>query len=186
MDAYDQLNQKDYVKKLLSKNALHCSFCVLKSRPDFDEEELQLLKHSERFELTGFSIENLPPIVRNFSSNHTLADSLLELWERNIKVKELCKLPLHMIMIIYIHTYEDEVNIQTTTQVYSSFMNVTIKRYKGRHPNWNTESLWQCIRDSDQVDDLICIVFRTLHHVAFNMLMKDSNLFPKMSLSRRL
>lgn len=179
LDAYDQLDQKDYVKKILSKSTLHYSFCVFTSRPDFDEEELQLLKHSERFELTGFNIENLVSIVRNFSDNYTLADSVLELWERNSKVKELCKLPLHMLMIIYVHTYEPVVNIQTTTQMYSSFMNVTVKHYKGHHPKWNTESLWQCIREGDQVDDLICIVFRTLHHVAFNMLMKDGDLFPE-------
>ena len=74
LDAFDQLNQKHYVKKLLSKNALHCSFCVLTSRPDFDEEELQLLKHSERFDLTGFNVENMISIVRNFSDNDTLAE----------------------------------------------------------------------------------------------------------------
>ena len=43
-------------------------------------------------------------IVRNFSDNDTLAESVLELWERNSNVKEQCKLSLHNYDHDYLHT----------------------------------------------------------------------------------
>jgi hypothetical protein len=94
-------------------------------------------------------------------------------------VKEMCTLPLHMAMMLYIYRYKNSsVSFRTTTQLYIAFMNVTIKHYEGYRLDWNTESLWQCIRAKAPDGDDLCSAFNILHQVAYDTIFKDQNFFP--------
>ena len=56
-------------------------------------------------------------------------------------------------------------------------MNTTIKHYEGYHHEWNTESLWQCIRAEGPHGDNLCSAFNILHQVAYDMFFKGQDKF---------
>ena len=55
---------------------------------------------------------------------------------------------------------------------------VTIKHYEGHRLEWNTESLWQCIRAKAPHRDVLCSAFNILHQVAYDTVFNDQNFFP--------
>ena len=57
-------------------------------------------------------------------------------------------------------------------------MNVTIKHYEGHRLEWNTESLWQCIRAKAPHGDGLCSAFNILHQVAYDTIFKNQTSFP--------
>ena len=58
-------------------------------------------------------------------------------------------------------------------------MNVTIKHFSSRLQGWNTVCLWDCILNvSDLHNNRLCIAFKELHRVAFEMFFNGIDTFP--------
>ena len=175
-DAYDELKGKRYkfIDAIIQGSKIHSSFCLLTSRPFFSET----FKKITQVEILGYDIDNLTDYLQRLSDNTTLVSAIQHSWDNNPKVKEMCTLPLNMAMMLYIYSYESSVSFRTTTQLYIAFMNVTIKHYEGHRHEWNTESLWQCIRANAPHGDDLCSAFNILHQVAYDTVSKHQDLFP--------
>ena len=109
-----------------------------------------------------------------------VTQSILTAWKAHPKVQQMCTLPLHMAMIIAISKRDGDHSIQTRTQVYTAFMNATIKHYHEFHSDWNSVSLRNCILSNNPEDPTgLCAAFKTLHNVAFQMVFNGRNTFPE-------
>ena len=118
-------------------------------------------------EIVGFQQNRLESYLRRLSNNKT---ANLIVLNKDRQVKEMCQLPLHMAMIIFIAKSAHSSAIQTKTQLYTAYMNATIKHYQHSHSEWNTVSLRQCILNiSPGSGDDLCNAFKVIHHVAFKM-----------------
>ena len=174
LDSYDEWYDDDYVYDLAFRDKLKFSVCILTARP-YNIKADHGLKHVE---IVGFEDENLDHFLATLSTNHSVTQSVLDLWSEYPHVREMCTLPLHLPMVIFIIKYESSLRIQTRAQIYTAFMNATIKHYRESHRlDWNTISLRHCVKSST-VDDL-CTAFQTLHFVAFEMLFQHTLLFSK-------
>ena len=86
-----------------------------------------------------------------------------------------------MVMLLSITKNEESSLFSTRTEIYSAFMNMTVKHFSDRHPDWNTVSLWECILKfnmSDLHGNELCIAFKELHHIAFEMFFNRVDKFP--------
>lgn len=93
-------------------------------------------------------------------------------------------MPLHFAMTIDIVTIHVELDslqtIKTKTQIYSSFLNLTIMHHC--KDIWSTSSLRKCIETSStqsEVDVMMCTTFHTLHDIAFHMVFHKERTFPE-------
>ena len=178
LDAYDEYNVKfNYVYDLIFQNVLPLSLCVSTSRA-FNE------KHFEgSIKLLGFPITQLSEYLQYVTNDTEVIASIEALWKKNMKMKELCTLPMHFSMILLLaqHGGSEALTLEiTATKIYTSFMNATIVHYSDEYyDEWTTQSLWQCVMINTAHDDL-CSAFMTLHEAAFKMIFEGVNFFPKM------
>ena len=174
LDAFDQTDVKaDYVSDLMFNNELPNSICIMTSRPDSDLKAL-----NATVDIGGFKRDKLDNYLQILSAgNEDIKDKVIKLWQDK-QVKELCQLPLHMAMILFIARTIHASSITTKTQIYTAFMNATIKHYK--QPGWNTVSLRPCILSYDtqhSENDQLCNAFKMMHLAAFKMIFESSFIF---------
>ena len=163
MDAFDEkLNKRDYVYELMHNNELPLSRRILTSRPDDD-----LVEVTNSYEIIGYELTKLDTYLDLLTTNEAAKGFVKGLWKES-EVKEMCQLPLHMGLVVFIAQTSHASSIKTKTQIYIAFMNATIKHYKRSHPQWNTVSLRECILEkSSHSDDKLCSAFKSLHTMAF-------------------
>jgi hypothetical protein len=181
LDAYNEWYPNDYVHDLFFQNILSNSFCVLTSRVRFHEENSGLqFKH---IKMIGFPYNDLDRYVAILANNRTLTQSVLALWSKYPDVRDMCTLPLHLAMVVFIMRHESTPILHTRAQIYMAFVNATIIHYRHlHHPHWNTVSLRHCllrvINTRSTRDDDLCTAFQTLHSVAFKILFNRVYTFP--------
>ena len=180
LDANDEWHQDDYVYDLTFRNILRMSYCILTSRDDTIMKSRNGISHVN---IVGFNNSNLVQYLTKVANNHSVTKSVQNLWSAYPSVREMCTLPLHLNMIIFIVKHEAKPVLHTRSQIYIAFMNVTIKHYQMvYYPRWNTVSLRQCLLKTCSADDPdldLCLAFRRLHSVAFDILFKQDYLFPE-------
>ena len=68
----------------------------------------------------------------------------------NHYIRQMCYLPLHLSMLIYIATTDGDTLelVDTETELYTHFLSLTIKQYEKRR-NRTAESLKECFIDSN-------------------------------------
>ena len=169
LDSYDgwKFNrEKDFVHKLFFEGTLHHSLCVLTTRSLPFIESKQSISHN--YTLMGFNQTRLDEYLHNLTSDRHTISFIQKSW-KDYNTKELCAIPLNMMMLIYIAKYGEIPLIHTRTQLYIAFMNVTTDHYSERHPNWNSYELKQCIqhRESNVHKDELCAAFHNLTYVAY-------------------
>ena len=100
-DAYDELkwNSYKFIDDIMEGSKIHSSFCLLTSRPFFAEK---FSTEQIQFEIIGYNIHNLSQYLHKQSDNATLINAIQNSWDNNPSVKEMCPLPLHMAMMMYI------------------------------------------------------------------------------------
>ena len=179
LDSYDGLSWKnDYVHSLFFGKSLHLSLCVLTSRTLKSDNDIDSVSQIHNVNIVGFNSSHLERYLHNLSNDRDVIKSILTLWENNESTKEMCVLPLHMVMLLYIANHGGNLSVQTRTQVYIAFMNVTLKHFADHHIDWNTVSLKQCIVNNDQSDEL-CVAFHHMAHVAYQMYVNKIDKFPE-------
>lgn len=171
LDAFDEKHtHKDFVYELLQKSELPYSVSIVTSRP-YDD----LIKIKNSVKIIGFKLNELGSHLLKLSDKKTALQIQQKFW-KDRQVKEMCQLPLHMAMVIHIARSMHVSSIRTKTQIYTAFMNATIKHYKyDHHPHWNTHSLRKCILNI--LDDDLCKAFKVIRHTAFEMTFNQKHLF---------
>ena len=143
--------------------------------------------------ILGFNEKKLIHNIHFLTSNQSVISSIIKLWDSDSDIKDLCKLPLHMVMLIYITklNIQQTVSIHTKTQLYSAFMNLTILYNLEHLSGWNTGSLkWckieECFKQRVKPETIgpaseneLCTAFQHLHSVAFDMLIHKKDKFPE-------
>ena len=166
----------NYIYDLIFENVLPLSLCVSTTRA-FNEKYIK-----GSIKLLGFPIANLSEYLRNVTNDTEVIASIETLWNKSMKMKELCTLPMHFSMILLLTEGCDSDLLPlevTMTQIYTSFMNATIIHYTDEYyDEWTTQDLWQCITNNTAHDDL-CSAFKILHESAFKMIFEGVTLFPK-------
>ena len=181
IDAYDEWTRNDFVHTLFFENHLSESHCFLTSRPyDFVNDKLP--SFVKQVTITGFDINNLELNLDKHCDDSTARNAILKLWASNANFREMCTLPLHFAMIVDMGTkLENEPIIYKQSQLYTAFMNATLKHYnKNFLPKFNTIHLSHCIMNVTSTRDrmYICEAFRELHRVAFEMTLQNVSTFP--------
>ena len=171
LDSYDGWkfnHDKDFVHKLFFEGILHYSLCILTTRSLPFKESEQSSSHN--YMLMGFNQTRLDEYLYNLTTDRHTISFIQKSWKDH-NTKELCAIPLNMMMLIYIAKYREKPLIHRRTQLYIAFMNVTTNHYseRHRHPNWNSYELKQCIlhREFNVHKHELCAAFHNLTYVAF-------------------
>ena len=180
LDSYNGWHwNNDFIYDLIFEAKLHSSLCVLTSRSFGNMAERSYVEYVQ---IVGFSSGHLEEYLGALSTNKSVTNSILDLWENNHNIKEMCELPLNMVMLIYIAKHGRKLDVCTKTQIYLSFLDTVIKHYfDDHHPQWNIISLRECIRNPVVVSygDELCVAFKHLHYVASRMLFYYEDKFPE-------
>ena len=178
LDSYDGWHwNNDIIYNLIFKATLHSSLCVLTSRPFRNKAEQPYIEYVQ---VIGFNSSHLEEYLRISSTSDSVTNSILDLWERNHKIKEMCELPLNLVLLIFIAMYGGNIDVYTRTEIYLSFQDTVVKHFNDHHPYWNTVSLRECISNVPAShDDEICTAFKHLHYVAFKMHIYHQDKFPE-------
>ena len=112
-DAYDELKWDRYkfIDTIMEGSKVHSSFYLLTSRPFSGEE----FKSQTQFEILGYNVDDLSYYLHQLSDNTTLINAIQHYWNNNTNVKQMCTVPLHMVMMLYIHCFESSESIRTIT-----------------------------------------------------------------------
>jgi DNA polymerase III delta prime subunit len=170
LDAYDEKDIKtDYITDLMFNNELPNLICILTSRPDSD-----LKVTNASVDILGFKPNKLDSYLETLAPDKAVKETVLKLW-KDKQVKELCKLPLHMAMTLFIAQTPHASSINTKTQIYTAFMNATIKHY---HQEWSIVSLRRCVLNHNihyRANKELCAAFKMMHLAAFKMVFESSS-----------
>ena len=182
----------DFVHDLFFDSDLRFSLCISTSHHVHTFREQSNIMYVD---LLGFKKRDLNDHLYALTSDQRVISSLRKLWDSDSDIKDVCKLPLHMVMLIHITnlniSMKQSGSIHTKTQLYSAFMYVMIQ-YNSEHlSGWNTGSLKRCIllkegsRQSMMPEPMepdeykLCTAFQHLHSVAFDMLIHKKETFPE-------
>ena len=118
--------------------------------------------------------------LRSMASDENITRSVLDLWHANPNIKDMCKLPLNMVMVVFLAKNDKITNVHTKTQIYLEVMNATISNNQYTTKlNWNDTSLHDCILNQSKSNDKLCSTFHYLLHVAFEMHFNERRFFPE-------
>ena len=177
LDSYDGWHwNNDFIHDLIFKAKLHSSLCMVTSRPSRAMSKQSYVVHVQ---ILGFDSSHLEEYLRTLSTDDAVTNSISDLWESNNNIKEMCGLPLNMVMLIFIAKHGGKLDVHTKTEIYLSFVDTIIKHFDNRHPQWNTVSLRECMSNmAASPDDDLCVAFKHLHYVAFKMQFEHEDEFP--------
>ena len=186
----------DFVHNLFFDFDLHFSLCISTARV----RQIHTFREQSNIvyvDILGFNKRDLNDYLHALTSDQQVISSIEKLWDSDSDIKDLCKLPLHMVMLIHITnlniSMKQNVSIHTKTQLYSAFMKVTIQ-YNSKHlSGWNIGSLKRCIllkegsRRSMKPENELCTAFQHLLSIAFDMLIHKKDKFPeKVTINRNI
>ena len=186
-------HRDDFVHDLFFDSDLRFSLCISTARQIHTfREQLNIMY----FGVLGFNEQDLNDHLHALTSDQQVISSIETLWDSDGDIKDLCKLPLHMVMLFHITNLniEQTVSLHTKTQLYSAFINWKIQYNSDLLSGWNTLSLKDCIllkEGSKQCmkpetigpgpasKNELCTAFQHLHGVAFDMLIQKKYKFPE-------
>ena len=179
LDDYEEQDPPTFVDFLIKGNELHSSLCIITSR----SRSHYFSSRHKHVELLGFDSNDLDNYLAKFTYKDQVITSIKDIWKAHPNIKEMCTLPLHLEMIVAIIAYGGKHTPQTKTQIYTGFMNLTIKCYNDLH-KMNAPSLRQCIlRGVESNHDEVCSAFQKLHSIAFKMHFNKQLTFPEPKLN---
>ena len=175
LDTYDQYipaEKGDFVEGLIRGRELQLSKSAVIVTSRSRASEAIKTHFNQRLEMVGFREEDIEKYLDQLPQS--LRTNISRYLERNPNVKQMCYLPLHMMMVVYIATADTErlSLIDTETKLYHGFMYLTIEQYEKRH-KWSPSSLDQCFSEKES-DQPLCILLRRVCQLAFERIREQT------------
>ena len=125
----------DFIMCLIKKTKLPLSSVIITSRPSATSS-VPTSTMSCHIEIVGFSQKQVEEYINDYYvsiSQSNKAQELLEYLDTHPNVKDMCYLPLHLAMIIYVNQYKKSETLpETESGVYVRFVTHSIVRYVRR------------------------------------------------------
>ena len=179
LDALDeyhpsQLQKNDHVFKIIKNISLPKSSLIVTSRSRKIDDVRNYF--TQIIEVAGFNETDVD--ISLIRLGPPLGPVIAQYLDQNPNVKNMCYLPLHMTMIIYLASLKvDTLSlIDTETKIYSNFLYLTIENYHTRRHEWNRNSLSVCFEESQPQNDL-CVLFAKVCELAFNATVEKQQTF---------
>ena len=119
-DSYDEwVWKKDFIHKVVFEFNLHLSLCILTSRPFQSYTKQYGIQY---ITMVGFKSTNLGVYLQSLSTDPNVINSVLDLWNSNRFIREMCKLPLNLVMLISIALNNENLVLNTRTEIYSALI----------------------------------------------------------------
>ena len=186
LDALDEYHpsyhlKHDHVFKLIKNISLPKSAIIVTSRSRRIDDIRKYF--SQRVEVEGFNETDID--ISLLRLGPPLGPVIAQYLDQSPNVKQMCYLPLHMTMIIYLASLKVESLslIDTETKIYSSFLYLTIANYYTRRHQWNRLSL--CFETPHPQTDL-CDLFAKVCELAFNATVDQQQTFTSSEIERLL
>ena len=165
----DLYTPNDFVKCVINKSKLPLSSAIITCRPDASGS---VPIERPIIEILGFKDKQISEYVEYCF--HTLdsrsqfhhAQQLLRYLDDHLKVKETCRLPLYLAIIVKIYQLLNGLP-STETEIYLYFVLHSIRRYLGREKN--AEMTFSNIDDLEDVHKEEYHLFLDICHVAYLM-----------------
>ena len=181
LDGFDEYvpgkNPENFISRLITKKIFCRSIVVVSSRPD----ATQPFRHvtSKLIEVVGFFEEEVIQYVKQ-SVEVERAQGLIQHLEQHPNLMNLCYLPLHCAMLVFLYEPEDAALPNTETEFYRDFtlsilIRSTCKKSESTNPTLNLES-FDCLPDNERkIVDRIC-------KLAFEATLTSKQVFKKSEL----
>ena len=78
--------------------------------------------------LNYYNNTDLKKHLETLSTDDNVTSSIQKLWSSNNHIKNLCRLPLNMVILLSILKNGEGSDFNSRTEIYSAFMNVTVKQ----------------------------------------------------------
>ena len=180
LDAFDEYIQADrgrddFIDDLLKRESLQHATVIMTSRNCTKIDELINTKtFSTHYEVIEFSKSDIDRYVNQLPSK--LKANISKVFDLNFHVKEMCRLPLHLTMVLNLALVDkDRLSvIDTETMLYEDFLILSIKQYQFRS-GWSPGSMEQCLEDENASTEL-CTTFKIMCKFAYTTLFQPFDL----------
>ena len=184
LDGFDEYvyDSTDYVSNLIHGYSLSEAVVILTSRPALAE----IIESSfpRKIEIIGFGDSGIKMYLDQLKLSQDENQTITEYFRNHPSIKQLCYLPLHLSMLVYIAVVKADPNIfslvKTETELYSSFLTQTITQYQNVRQELRAKSFMKCF-DNRYNDNDSCFLFWTICEHAFNGVMSREQKFDSSS-----
>ena len=186
LDGYDEYipsRHGNYINGLVSRNELTESVVIVTSRPSA-VKDIKFLFHRE-IEIIGFGERGINAYLKQIHLPDAQNSTIYLYLDNHPNIKQMCYLPLHLSMLVYIAIITDTSNltlVDTETELYNNFLALTVKQYQTVRHDIAVESLKECFGDANAETDL-CIILQWISKIAFDGLNNRAQVFTSSSLS---
>ena len=174
LDALDEYSpaekgDNDLVYSLIRSETLQQATVLVTSRMFPKVNELKKV-FKRRYEVIGFGKSDIDLFIEKLPFKLQLDISTV--FKANYNVKEMCYLPLHMTMIVYLASVDKERLSVTDTEtvLYTDFLLLTMHQYQKR-TGWSAKMTENCLRDSSVTTEL-CLLLRKISMLARDALLE--------------
>ena len=182
LDGYDEYikpaNGYDYVTSLIKREKLAKSVVIVTSRPSAVEDIEAAF--DKNVEIIGFGERGIQTYLEQLELSQTEYETIHQYFHTHPNVKQLCYLPLHLSMMVYITVVTIDTGtlllVDTETALYTDFLYLTIKQYESVRHEQTVESLKECFDDRYTRTDL-CFLLRTISKKAFEGVLNREQTF---------
>ena len=182
LDGYDEYikpaNGYDYVTSLIKRKKLAKSVVIVTSRPS-SVEDIEAA-FDRNVEIIGFGERGIQTYLEQLELSQTEYETIHQYFHTHPNVKQLCYLPLHLSMMVYIAVDTIDTGtlllVDTETKLYTDFLYLTIKQYQSVRHEQTVESLKECFDDGYTRTDL-CFLLRNISKKAFEGVLNREQTF---------
>jgi len=185
LDGYDEYVKShsgaDYVASLIEGDSLPKSVVIVTSRPSAAEN----IEPDRKVEIIGFGERGIQTYLEQLELSQTEYETIHQYFHTHPNVKQLCYLPLHLSMLVYIAVSPTDTGtlslLDTETKLYTEFLYLTIKQYESVRHRQTVNSLEDCF-DKIYTESDLCILLRKISEKAFEGVMNREQTFISSSL----
>ena len=181
LDGFDEYryDSSDYVASLISGFRLKRSVIIITSRPGAAEviqNSFQSNSLRRTVEIIGFGDSSVRTYLEQLRLSEDKYQTIYQYFDTHPIVRQLCYLPLHLSMVVYIAVITTDSNTlslaDTETELYSDFLTLTMTQYEHVRHHQMANSLIECFDDSyKQTNPNVCFILQTISENAFNGVM---------------
>ena len=181
VDGFDEYVGSGYIAGLVAGNRLAESTVIVTSRPSA-AEDIKIFFHKV-VEIIGFGEKGMQAYLEQLKlsdADYQIIDSYLK---AHPNVRQLCYLPLHLSMLVYVAVHDTLSLVDTETRLYSDFLSLTIKQYESVRHKQTVEFLQECFNDVYREIDL-CVLLQKISKVSFEGIMSRDQVFNSTSFGK--